>query len=325
MRGDTSAFVNRPKELADLIMQKAGLSIGVTIALLSGLIFGLYPSAARVVYAEGGNAVFMMIFTTWARTAALLLWCAWRRQKIFQSRADVKEAVVGGVFQAGSIICIFASLLYVSGPVMITVFYSYVIMLLLFSASTGETRLSRETVFVTLAALLGISLVVNVWQAETVAWKGVGLAFVAALMSGSRMYIYGRLTKYKNPGAVGAEAFIVASLIILVLAMASWPVMPVNEKGWIFAALGALSAAMATVLMFYGIALLGAFRNSLYTKIEPLSTALFGVWILGEYLQPVQYLGIVLVIGSLVAFQWRERRSQHDLTTPALSDKTART
>lgn len=55
--------------------------------------------------------------------------------------------------------------------------------------------------------------------------------------------------------------------------------------------------------MFYAIAVSGAFRFSLTIKLEPAFTALFALAISGELLNPHQYLGIALVVGSLIAFQ----------------------
>ena len=55
--------------------------------------------------------------------------------------------------------------------------------------------------------------------------------------------------------------------------------------------------------MFYAISLLGSFDYSLLSKIEPVFTALFSFLLLGEILKPLQYLGMVIVLGSLAMYQ----------------------
>jgi drug/metabolite transporter (DMT)-like permease len=62
--------------------------------------------------------------------------------------------------------------------------------------------------------------------------------------------------------------------------------------------------------MFYGIAALGAFQYSLMAKLEPIFTALFSVIVLNQVLGFYQYLGIVLVVGSLSAYQLLQKKQQ---------------
>ena len=40
------------------------------------------------------------------------------------------------------------------------------------------------------------------------------------------------------------------------------------------------------------------------SNVEPLLGILFAVAILGEWLQPVQWAGIAVVLAALIAFEW---------------------
>jgi drug/metabolite transporter (DMT)-like permease len=59
--------------------------------------------------------------------------------------------------------------------------------------------------------------------------------------------------------------------------------------------------------MFFGLALIGSFRWSLFSKVEPIFTSLFAVWFIHEHLSPHQYFGIAIVIGSLITFSLFEQ------------------
>jgi drug/metabolite transporter (DMT)-like permease len=61
--------------------------------------------------------------------------------------------------------------------------------------------------------------------------------------------------------------------------------------------------------MFYGIALVGAFQFSLMVKLEPVFTALFSWVVLSEVLNFSQYFGMLLVVGSLIAYQYYEAKN----------------
>jgi drug/metabolite transporter (DMT)-like permease len=68
----------------------------------------------------------------------------------------------------------------------------------------------------------------------------------------------------------------------------------------------ALSLASATIVMFYAIRLLGSFQYSLMVKAEPVFTALLSALLAGEILTVSQYLGMALVIVSLIGYQWMQ-------------------
>ena len=239
----------------------------------------------------------------------LLLYCAAARKPLFGTREDIKQALIGGAFQTASVLCVFSALLYLSGPIVIIIMFSHTLMLLFFMAWRGEVKLDAATVTATVAALAGLSLVIDLWHPQpSGSWIGIGLSFLGALATVSRMYVYGHQTKTRNPAVVGAENFLVAALFSSFIALAVSLHLPVSSRGFIWLGVSSASMAFGTFCMFYGIAMLGAFRYSLFCKIEPIFTSLFSVWFLGEVLKPQQYMGIAVVVGSLALFQIYEQK-----------------
>jgi drug/metabolite transporter (DMT)-like permease len=291
------------------IFAPGSASRGIAIAVAAAAIYGAHAPAERGVYAEGGNVALVLIVTTWMRALIMLLYCAAARKPLFPTREDFKQAFIGGTFQALSAFCIFSALLYLPGPIVIIILFSYALMLLLFTAWRGEIKLDAVTVGTTVAALGGLSFVIDLWHSQPAGnWIGIGLAFLAALAAMSRMYVYGRQMKTRNPAAVGAENFLVAApltTLILLFEPVHWPV---SSAGYTWLGVASASLALGTFCMFYGIGLLGAFRYSLFGKLEPVFTSLFSVWFLGEILKPQQYLGIGIVIGSLVLYQIHQQK-----------------
>ena len=169
--------------------------LGLLIAVATAIIFGLYPPSARAIYADGGNAAFVVLTTTMARGAALSLFCFATRRQLFATRHDVKMAAIGGFLQAVSILSIFGSLVFIPGPIMIIIVFTHTIMLLFFMAWKKEIELNLPIILTTLVALLGLSLALDTWHAAHFHLLGIGLAFIGALMALSRLYVYGQLTK----------------------------------------------------------------------------------------------------------------------------------
>ena len=244
---------------------------GILLAIASAIVYGLYPPAARAVYAAGGNPMFMIVATALSRALGLGFYCALSRKPLFQTREDTKQAVIGGFFQALSILAIFASLVYLPGPVMIIVLYTHTLMLLFFMAWRGDVKLDAVSFGAAIIALGGLSLVLDVWHPGRLSLIGLGLALVGAVTTMGRLYVYGHLTKSRNPAVVGAEAFIIAALFILALLFFSPVHVPVSSKGYVFALLGCLSLVAGTFFFFYSVSMIGSFQFSLLCKIEPIS------------------------------------------------------
>lgn len=311
---EKDCFAHTPSSRYDHSMFKRAflsplVSSGIIIAILSAISFGLYPPAARAVYADGGNAAFMMIATTIARALVMYAFCLFTAKKLFMHRHEITASATGGLFQAISVFGIFGALAFVPGPVMIIIVFSHTLMLLFYMAWRGEAKLNVLTVLTTLAALLGLSFVLDLWYQDIVYdWRGMALAFMAAVATVTRVYVFGKQTKIKNPAVVGAENFIFAALFILPVAFFSWPQLPETFTGYFYTLLACLSLAGGTFGMFYGIAKLGAFKFSLFLKLEPVFTTLFSIVLLGELLTLPQYMGMALVMGSLIAYQVLEKK-----------------
>jgi len=286
---------------------------GIWIALLSAVIFGAHTPAERAVYADGGSVAPVLVVTIWARAFAMGLYCLLKRKALYQSRQDFKQAFIGGSFQIFSTLTLLLSLLYVPAPVAIVIAFSHTLMLLFFLAWRKEVRLDKITVATTVMALIGLSCVIDLWHPQPGgSWIGIALAFLSAVANASRMYVYGHQTQARNPAIVGAETFLLAAPMASLILFVAPLHLPSSSTGFAWLGVASCSFAFGTFFFFYGISLLGSFRYSLFSKVEPIFTSLFSVWFLGEVLKLQQYMGIFIVIASLVLYQiseqWRMKR-----------------
>jgi drug/metabolite transporter (DMT)-like permease len=291
------------------LQSSRSLKLGLFLALFSAISFSLYAPASRAVYVDGGNSIFIILLTTFARAFFLWLGCILRRKSLFASPAAWRIALTGGAFQTASIFCVFGSLLYVPGPIMITILFTATLMLMLWSAYKSEVPLTRNNVITTLVTLVALTFVVNLWHTDLVYdWRGLVLAFGAAIATASRVYVWGKQVRERDPVLVGAESFIVAAAFCSVLLFFSMPVAPLSALGWGYAALASASLVLGTFGMLYGISYVGPFRFSLLMKLEPVFNALFSVLLINEVLAWGQYAGMAIVVIALAIYQLIEAK-----------------
>lgn len=289
------------------------LQLGILFTFCSAVLFGFYPSAARAVYADGGNAVFMMIVTTACRAAALWGMTLGTQDRVFRTAGSLRPAMTGGLLQALSSTCVFSALMLLPAPIVLIIYFSHTLLLMIYLILRKEMKPSLSAAVTTGIALLGLSFVLDVWSQKglsDMSLLGLGLSVAAAVVGMLRLQTYGEQAKTRPAVTIGAEAFIFAALFISLNMLYAAPAFPATASGWLWALGGSLSIAIGGVTMFLAIARLGAFQFSLFLKLEPVFTTFFAAVLIHEYLLPHQYAGIVLIVGSLIAYQYLEQRGK---------------
>lgn len=287
------------------------INTGILITLGSAMIFGLYPPAARIVYQEGGNITLVIIATTFCRMFGLVALTKYRGYKIFDDTKRMRLSSLAGITQIFAIIGILGGTYFMPGAIVIAIMFSWSLMLLLFTAWRKEITLNPVNLVATLTAIVGLSLVLDAYgHGENVNVAGVTLAFFAGIVTFAGVYIFGFISKIKSPLIVGSEMLIIAFACSLLLLFWQTPVLPRSDWGLLMLALCCMSLAIGSLGMFFGIKILGSYKYSMMIKVEPIFTAIFGILIAKNYLINGQYIGILLVVSSLITIHFFDRQVQ---------------
>ena len=99
---------------------------------------------------------------------------------------------------------------------------------------------------------------------------------------------------------------ILAGIGLLVLNQIHIFVQMVNDMGFLLVALG-LSGALGQVFIFVTIAKFGALTCSIIGLARKVTTLVASIWFYGHELGPIQFLGLVISVGSMVRWRWRRR------------------
>ncbi len=290
--------------------------MGLICALVSAVLYGLFPSAFKEVYAAGGNVALVTVLSMWLRASFVAGTCIKKGHHLFATRSDIKVSILSGLLQAIALLSQYASIKFLPSPIAIIIFYTHTLMLLFFMAWRGEVILDKLTVITTAMALLGLSFVIDVWHVHNEARLiGIGLGFLGAACTVGTLYMVGKQSKIRNPLVVSAETFMIAAIFATAICFVQHPTLPNGGPAYGWLGLGCACLIVSTFLRAYGIAFLGTFRWSLYLKLEPVFTALFSAVVIGEYLKLSQYAGILIVLSSLATFQIVEQRKKSKVQT----------
>jgi len=187
----------------------------------------------------------------------------------------------------------------------------------LFTVIVAGTLLSDEriTPIKIVGVIIGFAGVVVMIGGDALTHLGGHVAAQFAVLGAAISYafagVFGRRFRAMNISPVTTTAGqVTASSVILVplVFMFDWPVNIHAPSAWVWAAiagLAILSTAFAHILYFRILGSAGATNLLLVTFLIPVSAILLGFFVLGETLEPINYVGMLLVALGLVAVDGR--------------------
>eukprot|EP00977_Amphora_coffeiformis_P017152 scaffold5479_cov199-Amphora_coffeaeformis.AAC.91 len=113
---------------------------------------------------------------------------------------------------------------------------------------------------------------------------------------------------------------ILAGIGLLVLNQIHMFIQMCNDMGFLLIALG-LSGALGQVFIFVTIAKFGALTCSIIGLARKVTTLVASIWFYGHYLGPMQFMGLVISVGSMVMNFWGKKdKGQHHHGPPTKQD-----
>jgi drug/metabolite transporter (DMT)-like permease len=137
-------------------------------------------------------------------------------------------------------------------------------------------------------------------------WKGLGLGILCALIWGVQAVVSRRsVIDGLSAADVTILRFIVASLVLLPVALGLRPVL-VGELGWRRAlVLTCLAGAPYTLILVGGVAFAPALHNAVITPgLIPVMAMLLGFLVLGQRPGAIKLAGIGLILAGIPVFSW---------------------
>ncbi len=271
---------------------------GILFALVTACGLGAITTQAKLFYADGGNALTLMLTRFLASTLVFGLLLLLQRKGFGVARAQRRPLLLLGLIWSGSMICYLVAVEHISVSLAVLLLYFYPLLVLAYSIASGQLKPTAALIALFVGAFAGLYLALSGGELRI---DPVGVVFAALASCGAAFtFVCGaRVAPAMSPLSMTFWINAVGLLMIL-------PLMP----GELFSpqtAAGSLALGLATVFylvailsQFQALARLSAARAAFLLNLEPVVSILMARLILGENLSPMQTAGVVLVISMLV-------------------------
>jgi probable blue pigment (indigoidine) exporter len=271
----------------------------------AGTALGVSDVLAKIVLGGGVDVVSMLSFRSFVGLVFVATWFRFGNKPLATRGIRIVSMLVGLIF-AGLIFCLFKAIETIDVPTAVLSYFTYPLLTALAAALARLEPLHWKGILCALVAFGGLALLIDAHPAGF-ALAGVAYAIGAAccrtaVLLVTRAYLIGadaRLTTWYS---------MLSSTVIFIAAAFAAHAWNMPQTGLTWTWLIALSLATTTAILFVFVSTvrIGAFRTAVIMHLEPLTATILSGFALGEILNPVQWLGVAIMLAALIAFQfWR--------------------
>ena len=278
--------------------------MGAFLCLFSAAAFGCMAIFGKLAYDAGVDVGELLVvrFGLAALVLAVVAFSAGQVQRLGR-RAVVAGLAMGAVGYATQAGLYFLALERMDASLLSLVLYTYPVLVTVAAVVIGREKATRARMVALVVASVGTALVLvgagtgALDPLATVMALGASVAYTVYILCGDRV-------------VAGVPPVALASLVTagatvtfgIVLVATTGPALSFGAEGWLWASLIALVSTVGAILAFFaGLARVGPSSAAILSTFEPLVTIVLAGLTFGEVLSPVQALGGVLVLGTVVA------------------------
>ena len=292
---------------------------GILYIILSGVIFGMMPIGAKVIYANGGNSYFLtlMRFSLSLLPLYLLDRMDCRRcgikERTHLSRPQISQLILLSAGFTATPALLFLSYNYISSGLSTTLHFVYPVLVLVGCALFFREKISLREIICCALCIAGVLSFYtpgdsgNIFGVCIALLSGITYALYIITLSKSGLQMV--LRPYQLTlcvQGVGAVA-----LLAVNVAMGMMHVR-MTLFGWALICLFTIGPTTATMFFQIGTKLCGPRYASLLSTFEPLTSVVAGVVLLQEGMTLRSGLGIVCVLASVLLLAWKKGGKAED-------------
>ena len=287
---------------------------GVILILCGALAVGLMPSAAKIAYHEGANPLAVILLRSIIGVIGIGLYLWIKKYRFNISWREFRFSSVTGIAQSFCSLGIMASIAYINLSLAMVIIFCFPFWVLVYNHFRGTSKLTPIIMGCFFLALLGLSLALGLELGE-MSQTGLSLAVMGMFSMAAMVIIVAHSSTAIGP--IPANFYMTCWTFVYFLIIAfSLPKLgiidpasyPQTIRGWIAIVGTGASFSFGYVLFFVGASIIGTTRASLLCISEPIMIILVAVLLVDERLDPIQWLGISLVIGSLMVIELPKKK-----------------
>lgn len=273
-------------------------SVGVFFALATAIGLGAITTQAKIIYSDGGNALTIMlarfVISTLVFAAIILI----KRGSFKVERQLISPLIMVGVVWSVAMIFYMLSVESISVSLAVLILYAYPMLVLIYAMLRKQLEPSIQLLSIFALAFIGLYLALSSGEIKL---SAMGLVFAALASIGAAMtFIKGAtVAPLVNPVLMTFWVSLIGLVIIVPIAFTQFS-LPNSSTGLIALATATLFYMVAILCQFQALARLPAAAAAFILNLEPVVSILLAVFILNEYLNNLQWVGIALVISVLL-------------------------
>jgi drug/metabolite transporter (DMT)-like permease len=280
----------------------------------SAVTFGLSGPFAKALTDAGWSASGAVLVRLGGAAVILLVILALLRPGVLAAiRSDGPALLVYGMLaMAGVQVAFFNALLYLPVAIALLLEYTGPILVIAWVWLVRRQPPSPRTLLGAGVALLGLSLVVQVWTGIELRWEGLAWGFAAAVCQASYFLMADRAGSETPPLVLAGVGMSVGALVVALLGLvgllpviidpaATGVVLAGMDVGWPVAAtlLVVVSTVIAYLTGVAAVARIGASRGALVALLEVVASAVASWLLLGQVPTAVQAAGGALILAGV--------------------------
>lgn len=284
---------------------------GYIFVALAAVLWALSGTSSKFLFNRGVSPYQLIQLRTTLSFAGLLIWLLFRNSSLLKvSLRNLPYFVLLGtlglgaaqffyLFAISKINVAVAILLHYTGPVFVALYSVFVL----------RRKLSRKSILAMAGTLLGCYLVVGAYNTDLLSLNRIGI--IGGLLAAMAFATYSLLSE------VGMRKYTPWTVLLYGLFFAAllWNILhpPLEALGhtyspvewwWIFF-IAIFGTVLPFGLYFEGVRRIRPTHASITATLEPITAGVSAAVFLGEMLGPIQIIGGVLVIASIVWLQWK--------------------
>ena len=273
---------------------------GIFYALAAAFGLGAITTQAKLVYADGGNALTMMFWRFIMSVTIIGVLILFKRQTFKVERPLARPVALLGLIWSGSMIFYLMAVESISVSVAVLILYSYPVIVLLVSMIRGYVEVSPKLIAVFVAAFTGIGLMLGGGSVSLNPY-GVVLSMIAATGAAYTFLSGSQVAKQLNPIVLTFWVNFMGVFLILPIVFGKF-MMPETATGLVLLGGATLCYIIAILCQFQALSHMPAAKAAFLFNFEPVVSLCLAAIILGERLAPLQWVGVAIVIIVLVRF-----------------------
>ena len=289
----------------------------VLVAAIGSITVGLTPYLVRLVQTEGLDTRSLLF---WRYVFGLTVLIPLAMPKLHRLERGSGMALLGlwlsGMWGAMQSFAYYRSIETVATSIVVTIFFAYPIFTLLLDRYVLKVHVPRSTVIAIGAIFLGVGMT------SLPQTRGGAVATEGLLLAASTPILYAIYITFSYGLTSKVPAFVAGALIYLgqlavfgAMGFLAGLNSPSNMREWLLVfAIGTLGGALQIASFAYALPRLSGSGYAVIVSLELVTVILVGVLVIGERLEPVQILGVSLVIAGVLVD--RLMRAWTKRTTP---------